>query len=94
MTSNEDLSDDALGRSMDEFHNSWESYLDIKLLDFNSRLTSIINICGFPVSNVSVETSEENIDTVTRIYGRYSVYIYDGKLGMHLSTHVKLPGKN
>ena len=35
MASNGHLSADALGRRMDEFHNSWEISLDIKLSDFN-----------------------------------------------------------
>ena len=59
MASNGHLSADALGRRMDEFHNSWESYLDIKISDFNSRLTSVFNSHGFPDNNVSVEYAEK-----------------------------------
>ena len=92
MVSNGHLSDDALGRRMDEFHNSWESYLDIKISDFNSRLTSVFNRHGFPGSNVSVEAAEKNIDTAPSIEGRYSVYMYDGKLGMHVPAYFDLPG--
>ena len=73
MASNEHLSSDALGRRMDEFQNPWESSLDIKLSDFNSRLASVLNIHGFPRSNVSVEADKQNTDTAPSIEGPYSV---------------------
>ena len=40
----------------------------------------------------SVEADEKNSDTVPRIEGHYSVYMYDGKLGMHVTAHFDLPG--
>ena len=40
----------------------------------------------------SVEAAEKNSDTVPRIEGQYSVYMYGGKLGMHVSSNVYLPG--
>ena len=73
IASNGYLYSDVLGSRMDEFHNSWESSLDIKLPDFNSRLTSVFNIRGLPVGNVSVEDAEKNIDTAPSIEGFYSV---------------------
>ena len=93
MTSNGHLSADALGRRMDEFHNSWESSLDIKLSYFNSRLTSVLNNNGLPGSNVSFEASEKNPDNAPRIEGRYSVYMYDGKLGMYVPAYFDPLGK-
>ena len=78
---------------MDEFHNSWESSLDIKLSYFNSGLTSVLNIHGLPGSNVSVESADKNTDTVSMIEGRYYVYIYDGKLSMYVPAHFYHPGK-
>ena len=69
MVSNGHLSDDALGRRMNEFHNSWESYLDIKLSGFNSRLTSVFNSNGLPGSNMSVGVSDKNKDIAPRIEG-------------------------
>ena len=39
----------------------------------------------------SVEADEKNSDTVPMIEGRYSVYMYDGKLGMHVPSHFDLP---
>ena len=90
MAPEEHLSSNALGRSMYEFHNSQENYFDIKLSYFNSRLTSVLTIHDLPVSNVSVEAAEKNSDTAPRIEGRYYVYMYDGKLGMHVSTNFDL----
>ena len=40
----------------------------------------------------SFEADEKNSDTVPRIEGHYSVYMYDGKLGMQLPSHFDLPG--
>ena len=88
MASNGNLSADSLGRSMEEFHNSWESSLDIKLSYFNSIFTSVLNSYGLPLSNVSVEFSEKNTDNPPRIEGRYYVYMYNGKLGMHVPVHL------
>ena len=76
---------------MDEFHNSWESSLDIKLSYFNTKITSVLNIHGLPGSNALVEAAEKKSDTVPRIEGRYYVYMYDGKLGMHVPANVDLP---
>ena len=45
---------------MDEFHNSWESSLDIKLSHFNTKITSVLNIHGLPGSNALVEAAEKN----------------------------------
>ena len=39
----------------------------------------------------SVESAEKNSDTVPRIEGRYSVYMYDNKLGMYVPAHFYLP---
>ena len=44
---------------MDEFHNSWESNLDIKLSYFNPRLTSVLNSLGLPGSNMLVEADDK-----------------------------------
>ena len=41
---------------------------------------------------MSVEVDEKNIDTAPRIEGRYSVYMYDGKMGMHVPAYFDLPG--
>ena len=90
MASNGNLSDDALGRRIHKFHNSWGISIDIKLSYFNSRLTSVLTIHDLPGSNVSVEAAEKNSDTAPRIEGRYYVYMYDGKLGMHVSTNFDL----
>ena len=92
MASNGHLSADALGRRMDEFHNSWEISLDIKLSDFNQILTSILDSYGLPGSNVSVGAAEQNTDTAPRIEGCYSVYMYDGKMDMHVPAYFDLPG--
>ena len=73
MASNEPLYADALDSSMDKFHNSWESYIDIKLSYFNSRLNSVFISNGLPGSNVSVETAEKNTDTAPSIENRYSM---------------------
>ena len=43
---------------------------------------------------MSVEAADKNTYTVPRIEGRYSVYMYDDKLGMHVSAHFDLPGNN
>ena len=91
MASNGKVSTDSLGRRMDEFHNSWESSLDIKLSYFNSRLTSVLNSHGLPGSHVSVESDEKNIDTAPRVEDRYSVYMCYGKFGMHVPAHFDLP---
>ena len=40
----------------------------------------------------SDESAEKNSDTVPRIEGSYYVYMYDGKLGMHLPSHFDLLG--
>ena len=42
MVSNGYLSTDSLGRRMDEFHNSWDISIDIKLSGFNVRLTGVL----------------------------------------------------
>ena len=59
---------------------------------FNSGIACVLNSNGLPVSNVSVEASEKNTYTLPRIEGRYSVYMYDGKLGMHVPAHFDLSG--
>ena len=59
MASNGNLSADSLVRRMGKFPNSWESSLDTKLSDFNSRLTSVFNSHVFPDNNVSVEYAEK-----------------------------------
>ena len=59
MASNGNLSNDELGRGLDKFHNSLESYLEIKLSDLKSRLTSVFNSHGLPGNNVSVEAVEK-----------------------------------
>ena len=41
----------------------------------------------------SVGSSEKKIDTVPRIECRYYVYMYDGKLGIHVPSHFDLPGE-
>ena len=41
----------------------------------------------------SVESTEKKSDNVPRIEGRYYVYMYDGKLGMHVPSHFYHPGK-
>ena len=41
---------------------------------------------------MSVEAAEKNIDTAPSIEGRYSVYMYYGKLVMHVPAHFDLPG--
>ena len=38
-----------------------------------------------------VEDDEKNLDAVTRIEGRYFVYMYDGKLGMHVPSNFDFP---
>ena len=43
MASNGHISADSLGRRMDEFHNSWESYIDRKPSYFNSILPPFLN---------------------------------------------------
>ena len=40
----------------------------------------------------SVESAEKNSDTVPRIEGHYSVYMYDSKLGICVPSHFDLPG--
>ena len=40
----------------------------------------------------SVEADDKSPDTMPRIEVCYSVYIYGGKLGMHVSSHFDLPG--
>ena len=67
MASNGNLSDDVLGGRMDEFHNSWEISLDIKLSYFNPRVTSVLNIHGLPGINMSDEAKDKYIYTTTRI---------------------------
>ena len=44
MELNGHLSADVLGSSMDEFHNSWEGSIDMKLSYFYSRITSILPV--------------------------------------------------
>ena len=68
-----------------------ESYLDIKLSCFNSRFISVINCHRLSGSNVPVEAAEKSY-TVPSIKGCYSVYMYAGKLGMHVPTYFDLPG--
>ena len=92
MESNGQLSADALSRRMDKFHNSWESYLDIKLSYINSRLTSVSNSHCLPGSNVPVEAAEKNSDNAPSIEDCYSVYMYDVKLGIHVPAYFDLPG--
>ena len=41
---------------------------------------------------MSFGAAEKNIDTAPSIEGRYSVYMYDGKLGMHVPAYFDLPG--
>ena len=41
---------------------------------------------------MSVEFDEQNTDTVLSTESRYYVYMYDGKLGMHVPAHFYLPG--
>ena len=76
---------------MDEFQNSWEISLDIKISYFNSLLSCSFNSHGVSVSNVSVKDVGKNIYTAPSIEGRYYVYIYDGKLVMHILAHFDLP---
>ena len=42
---------------------------------------------------MSVEATEKHSDTSLRIKVRYSVYMYDGKMGMHVPANFDLPGK-
>ena len=92
MASNGNLSTYVLGSRMDEFQNSWEISLDNKISYFNSRLTFILNRHGLSGINVSFEAVDKNTDIVPRIEGCYSVYMYGGKLGMHVPAHFDLPG--
>ena len=48
--------------------------------------------CAIEDNMVLVEASEKNSDTVPMIKGRYSVYIYYGKLVMHVPSYFGLPG--
>ena len=41
---------------------------------------------------VSVEAAEKDSYNVPKIEGLYSVYMYYGKLGMHVPSHFDLPG--
>ena len=92
MASNGNFSADAICRRMDEYHNSWESLLDIKPSNFNSRHTSVLNRHALSGSNASVEAADKTSDTAPRIEGRLSEYIYGGKLDMHVPAHFDLPG--
>ena len=40
---------------------------------------------------MSVGAAEQNTDTAPRIEGCYSVYMYDGKMGMHVPAHFDPP---
>ena len=63
----------------------------MKLSYFYSRLTSVFNSHGLLDSNVSVEAYDQKIDTVPSIEYQYSVYMYDGKMGMHVPSYFDLP---